>query len=234
MKNPATDSFASANMSGKRKSKSSTANAGKLLKSLSLPQDTTSAKRWLRSNGKIVVYNEATVALATADPRTVNGKFDKKIYAHEPSESGHYENSLELCRVAGKDDVFEMYSDTICDGDIQLNFECTVKADGTVLSGGVNTFSFGMMKIDQGYIDELLREWSEVQYKWDAVTSTAVAPPPAKRTKSSGESTDQEASTAEAPSKQSTDVKANEPDATTGKKSDAETTADKVSVVASQ
>ncbi len=219
-------------MSSKRTS--STANAGKLLKSLSLPQDTASAKRWLRSNGKIVVYNGATVALALADARTVDGKLDKNIYAREPSESGHYENSLELCHVAGKEDVFEMYSDTIVQGGIEVNFECIVKADGTVLSGGVNTFSFGMMKIDQGYIDELLDEWSEVQYKWDVVTSTAVAPPPAKRTKSSGESTDQEASTAETPSKQSADAKATETDIATAKKNDAAATADKVSVVAPQ
>lgn len=222
-------------MSGKRKSKSSIANAGKLLKSLSLPQDTTSAKRWLRSNGKIVVYNEATVALATADPRTVDGKFDKKIYTRTVPESGHYENSLEVCRVAGKEDVFEMYSETIIEGGIELNFECSVKADGTVLSGGVNTFSFGLMKIDQGYIDELLDEWAEVKYKWDVVVSAtpdadaAAALPPAKRAKSSEQSVDQQVSSAEAPSNQNADVKANETDTAAAKKIDAAAAVDKVS-----
>lgn len=184
--------------------RSSSTNAGKLLESLGLPQDTKRAKRWLRSNKKIVIYDEATEALAACDPSTVDGKFDEERYTRTMPVSGHYVNSLHVCRAADREDVFEMYSDTIVRSYVEMNFWCTVHADGTVLSGRFNTFLFGMMKIDQGYIDELLEEWAEAQYKWDVVTSTADVSPPAKRTKPSDPSADQPS--AEAPPKQNTET----------------------------
>lgn len=148
---------------------------GKLLVSLGLPFETERAQRWLRVNDKIVIYSKETEALADADPLKVDGKVDSSRYTKP--ESGYYVNSLRVERMPG--DTFRLYSDTIVDGEVEKSFFCVVRGDGRLVTGTVNTFAFGEMPIDQGYVDELLEDSLVADHPWDVVERTEPAKPPA-------------------------------------------------------
>lgn len=214
-------------MSSKRKT--AKANPGKLLKSLGLPEDVQSATRWLRVNDKIVVHDPETEALVRLDTRTIDGKFDENIYTLPTS--GFFKISLNVDRDPGNSGVFNLLSDTIIGGEVEMNFACSVRADGKVLSGQVNTFLYRAMAMDQGYFKDLLQEWAEQKPNWDVVETTAAALP-SKRSKSSDASADQEPSAAQTPSKQNTDVEKSEVGATSAPKIDAATVATESSAVA--
>ena len=113
-----------------------------------LDRETAIAHRDLRYDGQVV-------------PRhTLN----KKIY-----ESGaRYQNGFFLKR---RDDpnVICVTSTTICDGARVVNFKCKIDNNGNLLTGRVNTFAFGTMEMDQGYMDELYEENKNNPIAWDFV-----------------------------------------------------------------
>lgn len=142
--------------------------AGKLLSSLHLPADTVHAERWLRVNDKIVIYDAETAALGAGNLLIDSSRYTKP-------ESGYYVNSLHVDR--SHDGTYRLSSDTIVDGETEKNFSCIVRANGQVVSGKVNTFAFGEMPIDQGYLDELLEDSEVADHPWDVVQRAAAVEP---------------------------------------------------------
>lgn len=137
----------------------------RLFKSFGLPAGTTRAHRWLRVNEKIVVHDAASRALAAADPATVNGKFDENRFT--APQSGFYSNSLTLTLV--DDNEYELSSYTVVGGKVEFNFCCTLRGNGKVLDGEVNTFAFGSMEMEQEYMDEYRGDWRHNKYGWDII-----------------------------------------------------------------
>lgn len=150
-----------------------TSSVGKLLISLHLPADTVRAQRWLRVNNKIVIYNNETAALVAGDLSAADGKFDPSRYTRP--ENGFYVNSLCVERLP--DGTYRLTSDTILDGETEKNFSCIVRGNGRLVTGTVNTFAFGEMPIDQGYVTELLEESLDAKHQWDVIERAEAVEP---------------------------------------------------------
>ena len=119
-----------------------------LLDIFKLPANTKSAVKYTLYNGK---------------------KLDRStLYERVGTSIGDYKLgvTIEVLRA----NYFHLDTYTVEDGVHQLNSSCYVTASGKLLEGTVNVFALGYIDMDQGYVDELLKEYKELErIEWDEI-----------------------------------------------------------------
>jgi len=88
----------------------------------------------------------------------LNGKIVKKGLG-EIVDNGYYQNGL----VAKRNDEGDItiVSTTIENGGVTMNFRAMLDSEGKLINGIVNCFTLGYINMDQGYIDEYIKEIAE-------------------------------------------------------------------------
>lgn len=83
------------------------------------------------------------------------------------SNGGYYRNGIQVSRRGESE--FRVESWTIENGFHTFSFLARLDAHGLLKDGSVNCFSLGILEMDQGYIDEFLREVSDTPIEWDEI-----------------------------------------------------------------
>lgn len=116
------------------------------LNALGLPVDTSKAS-------KRTVLNGTALDWSTKDAEVGHG---------------HYKLGMEIDRQSDGNFVWKTW--TVENSSHVLNSKCVITKEGKLLDGTVNCFGLGWMPLDQGYVDQLLEEYSEgPSSRWDEV-----------------------------------------------------------------
>ena len=131
-----------------------------LLKKLGLPENTTFAFCPTTCNGKSL--SEETENEIVSDGFSIWRLGHKLQFLPNQSFVGKDVHSFST-------KVYSWTTWTIENRTHVKNFECKVTEDGKLISGQINCFMLGWMELDQEYIDELLMQIEEQEFKWEKI-----------------------------------------------------------------
>lgn len=117
------------------------------LKRLGLPEDITTASIRTRLNG---------------EPLGWQTKF-------EQVGSGAWKLGIEVVKDG---ENYEWTTWTVENSTHVINFDCSISANGKLISGTVNIFALGHMPLDQDYVNELLEEYEGNPPVWEEIITS--------------------------------------------------------------